>query len=139
MRTLRSKVRRFLAAERDGGPFRPSCLWYQGHSPERGDRGWLGKTWPRRYGGCGRCAQERFRVIEELLAAGALVAPQVRGAIGFTTEHQLHLHTRRLIAWRDEEGPNSKWAAKLGARVTGAGPGGLWELMTSHPAVGTAR
>ncbi|MHA6780745.1 acyl-CoA dehydrogenase family protein [Pseudonocardia saturnea] len=76
---LRAQVRRFLADELDAGSFRPSCdSWIQGHSPafsrKLGERGWLGMTWPRRYGGGGRSARERFTVVEELLAAGAPVA-----------------------------------------------------------------
>jgi alkylation response protein AidB-like acyl-CoA dehydrogenase len=76
---LRAEVRRFLAEELAAGSFRPSCdCWVRGHSPDfsrkLGDRGWLGMTWPRAYGGGARSARERFTVIEELLAAGAPVA-----------------------------------------------------------------
>ncbi|MHA6792055.1 acyl-CoA dehydrogenase family protein [Pseudonocardia bannensis] len=64
------------------------------------------------------------------------VGHQVHGAIGFTTEHELHLHTCRLMSWRDEYGSESEWSGELGARVTGAGPGGLWGLLTGRaPAV----
>ena len=38
-----------------------------------GERGWIGMTWPKRYGGHGRSALERYVVVEELLAAGAPV------------------------------------------------------------------
>jgi len=38
-----------------------------------GERGWLGMTWPRRYGGRERNPLERYVVLEELLAAGAPV------------------------------------------------------------------
>lgn len=38
-----------------------------------GQRGWIGMTWPRKYGGHARSALERYVVIEELLAAGAPV------------------------------------------------------------------
>ncbi|MBW0089285.1 acyl-CoA/acyl-ACP dehydrogenase [Pseudonocardia sp. KRD-184] len=61
------------------------------------------------------------------------VGHQVHGAIGFTTEHELHLHTRRLMSWRDEYGDESEWSAELGARVANAGPGGLWNLLTTPP------
>jgi len=37
-------------------------------------RGWIGMTWPKRYGGHERTALERYIVTEELLAAGAPVA-----------------------------------------------------------------
>lgn len=39
-----------------------------------GARGWIGMTWPSRYGGHERSALERYVVIEEMLAAGAPVA-----------------------------------------------------------------
>ncbi|MFZ2965265.1 MAG: acyl-CoA dehydrogenase family protein, partial [Rhodoglobus sp.] len=76
---LRDEVRGFLADERAGSAFDPRCdAWLAGHSPEfsrkLGARGWLGMTWPARYGGGERTSQERFVVIEELLAAGAPVA-----------------------------------------------------------------
>lgn len=38
-----------------------------------GARGWLGLTWPKKYGGHERSAAERYVIIEELLAAGAPV------------------------------------------------------------------
>lgn len=72
---LREEVRAFLAAE----SFVPRCnQWMDGHDPsfsrKLGERGWIGMTWPTRYGGGGRSALERFAVTEELLAAGAPVA-----------------------------------------------------------------
>tara|TARA_B100000676_G_scaffold312156_1_gene385024 strand:+ start:335 stop:1366 length:1032 start_codon:yes stop_codon:yes gene_type:complete len=39
-----------------------------------GEMGWLGLTWPKKYGGQEKSALERFVVTEELLAAGAPVA-----------------------------------------------------------------
>jgi acyl-CoA dehydrogenase len=39
-----------------------------------GARGWIGLTWPRRFGGAARTALERYVLMEELLAAGAPVA-----------------------------------------------------------------
>ena len=76
---VRGEVRSFLEEELDQGSFTPRCdAWLAGHSPafsrKLGERGWLGMTWPRRYGGAERSALERFVVIEELLAAGAPVA-----------------------------------------------------------------
>jgi acyl-CoA dehydrogenase len=38
-----------------------------------GARGWLGMTWPKRYGGHERTAFERYVVLEEMLVAGAPV------------------------------------------------------------------
>ena len=44
-----------------------------GFSRKLGRRGWLGLTWPKRYGGRERSALERYVLLEELLAAGAPV------------------------------------------------------------------
>ena len=76
---LRREVRSFLAEEVAAGGWKPRCdAWLAGHSPEfsrrLAARGWLGMTWPRRYGGHERSALERHAVIEELLAGGAPVA-----------------------------------------------------------------
>lgn len=38
-----------------------------------GERGWIGMTWPKRYGGHERSSLERYVVLEEMLAAGAPV------------------------------------------------------------------
>ena len=38
-----------------------------------GKRGWIGMTWPKQHGGHERSAQERYVVLEEMLAAGAPV------------------------------------------------------------------
>ncbi|MCF7550819.1 acyl-CoA dehydrogenase family protein [Pseudonocardia sp. WMMC193] len=77
--TLRGEVRKFLAAERAGGTLQgASDAWLAGFdagfSSRLGERGWLGMTWPRRYGGHEQPALHRFVVVEELLAAGAPVA-----------------------------------------------------------------
>ena len=50
-------------------------------------------------------------------AAGAGIAHQVHGAIGFTREDSLRHRTRRLWAWRDEFGPETVWAVELGRRI----------------------
>jgi acyl-CoA dehydrogenase len=76
---LRAEVRTFLAEELAAGSFAPHCdAWLSGADPafsrRLGERGWLGMTWPRRYGGHERSALERHVVVEELLAAGAPVA-----------------------------------------------------------------
>jgi alkylation response protein AidB-like acyl-CoA dehydrogenase len=74
---LRREVRAFLAdvAPRWSG-------WDVGHSwtgfdrdftREVARRGWIGMTWPRRYGGHERSPMERYVVVEELLAAGSPV------------------------------------------------------------------
>lgn len=76
---LRQEVREFIREEIAAGTFVPMVdCWVRGSdtafSKKLGARGWLGMTWPTQYGGHGRTQQERFVVIEELLAAGAPVA-----------------------------------------------------------------
>jgi len=70
---LRGEVRAFLAAERAE---RQADSW-GGHDPafsrKVGARGWIGMTWPKRYGGHERSFLERYVVLEEMLAAGAPV------------------------------------------------------------------
>src|SRR5215212_5760891 len=75
---VRAEVREFLAAELAAGTFSTHVdTWLSGVDPafsrKLGERGWLGMTWPRRYGGHERSAMERYAVTEELLAAGAPV------------------------------------------------------------------
>jgi alkylation response protein AidB-like acyl-CoA dehydrogenase len=75
---LRREVRAFLAEEQASRPWRPIGDFGTHHSPEfsrrLGERGWIGMTWPKRYGGHERSALERYVVTEELLIAGAPVA-----------------------------------------------------------------
>jgi len=73
---LRAEVRRFLAEERAAGAFTRATGWDHWDpefSRKVGAKGWIGMTWPRRYGGQARSSLERFVVTEELLAAGAPV------------------------------------------------------------------
>lgn len=75
---LRSEVRAFLDEQlKDRSPLARSESW-NGFSREfsraMGRKGWLGMTWPKRYGGHERSAFERYVVVEETLAAGAPVA-----------------------------------------------------------------
>jgi len=79
LQPLREEVRGFLHDEIAAGSFVPVAdCWVRGSSPafsrKLGARGWLGMTWPKAFGGHGRTNQERYVVIEELLAAGAPVA-----------------------------------------------------------------
>lgn len=71
---LRAEVREFLAREMTG---LPNSDFNVGASPEfsrkLGEKGWIGMTWPRKYGGSERSFLERYVVTEELLAAGAPV------------------------------------------------------------------
>jgi len=75
---LRAEVRDFVGreiAERTAGERAES---WSGFSPEfsrkMGRQGWIGMTWPKRYGGHERSALERYVLLEELLAAGAPVS-----------------------------------------------------------------
>ena len=74
---LRGEVRDF-AAENMPADYLPNSDFNEGHSPEftraLGQRGWIGMTWPARYGGGERTFFERYVVTEELLAAGAPVS-----------------------------------------------------------------
>ena len=76
---VRGEVREFLAQELGAGSFSTHVdTWLSGVDPafskKLGERGWLGMTWPKAYGGHERTAMERYAVTEELLAAGAPVA-----------------------------------------------------------------
>ena len=74
---VRGEVRAFLKeAMARRSPLERAESW-SGHdaafSRELGRRGWIGMTWPKRYGGHERSALERYVVLEEMLAAGAPV------------------------------------------------------------------
>jgi alkylation response protein AidB-like acyl-CoA dehydrogenase len=74
---LRAEVREFIAAELAARPWVPNSDFGSHRSAEFsrrvGARGWIGMTWPKRYGGGERSMLERYVVTEELLAAGAPV------------------------------------------------------------------
>lgn len=59
-------------------------------------------------------------------AAATALAHQVHGAIGATTDHPLHLFTRRIAAWRDEFGSQVEWATLIGSRSAARGGRQLW-------------
>ena len=67
--------------------------------------------------------------VGEAAQAGAAIAHQVHGAIGFTEEHILQRYTRRLWSWRDDFGAESRWAATLGEMVAAAGADAFWPLL----------
>ena len=69
----------------------------------------------------------------EAAGAGAAIAHQVHGAIGYTAEHELHRFTRRLWAWRDDYGTETFWAERLGHHVASAGADSFWGLLTGEP------
>jgi acyl-CoA dehydrogenase len=75
--TLRQDVRAFVAEEKAAGRWRSGGDFTSGHSPDfsrrLGARGWIGMTWPKKYGGQEKSFLERYVLTEELLAAGAPV------------------------------------------------------------------
>ncbi|WP_077213276.1 acyl-CoA dehydrogenase family protein [Bacillus dakarensis] len=76
---LRREIRQFLKEEIENGSIVPKCdCWLSGFSAEfskkMGERGWIGMTWPKKYGGGERSSVERYVVTEEMLAAGAPVS-----------------------------------------------------------------
>src|SRR5262252_10888471 len=74
---LRAEVRVFLADALGDVPATRRVRSWSGSSPEFtrkvAQRGWIGMTWPKRYGGHERSSLERYVVMEEMLAAGAPV------------------------------------------------------------------
>ena len=75
--SLREEVREFLSTELADFPTARRAFTWMGSDPafsrKVAARGWIGMTWPRRYGGGERTALERYVVLEEMLAAGAPV------------------------------------------------------------------
>ena len=75
---LRDEVRRFLNDEIAAGTFKPGFYNYLSEagasaefSRKLGAKGWIGVTWPKRYGGQERTYLDRFVITEELLSVGA--------------------------------------------------------------------
>lgn len=68
----------------------------------------------------------------EAAAEGSAIAHQVHGAIGFTNEHILHRFTLRLLAWRDDFGSESYWAAALGNMVAQRGANQFWPMLAAR-------
>lgn len=73
---LREEVREFLAGEIAAGTFNPhseagSNGFDRAFSRKVGERGWIGLTWPKKYGGHERSFLERYVVTEEFRVANA--------------------------------------------------------------------
>lgn len=64
--------------------------------------------------------------------AGARIAHQLHGTIGFTFEHGLRHLTTRLWSWRDEYGNDEYWARRVFAAVHANGPEQMWAALTSR-------
>ena len=76
---LRQEVREFLEEEIRKGTFEPRCdAWITSHSPEfsrkAAEKGWIGFTWPKEYGGQGHSFMDRLVLTEEMLRYGAPAA-----------------------------------------------------------------
>ena len=110
---LRGEVREFLREQRGLGPDRGGYArtaqgWDRydpSFSRKVAQRGWIGMTWPRQYGGQARSALERYVVAEELLSAGAPVrahwlADRQIGPLllGVGTPEQKATHLPRIAA-----------------------------------------
>src|SRR2546423_8020973 len=78
---LRAEVREFIAAELAAGLWVPNSDFGShrsaAFSPRLGARGWIGMTWPKRYGGGERSMLESYVGSEGLLAARAPVGAQL--------------------------------------------------------------
>jgi acyl-CoA dehydrogenase len=73
---LRAEVRTFLAEEIAAGTFDPhqpghGDSYNRGFSRRVGAKGWIGMSWPKRYGGHERSQLERYVVTEEFRVANA--------------------------------------------------------------------
>jgi len=138
---LRAQVRAFLAEEIAAGTFDP-------HEPGRGDshnrafsrrvgaKGWIGMTWPKRYGGHERSQLERYVVTEEFRVANApaqlhFIADRQSGPIllKYAPEHIKHDILPRIcrgelcfVIGMSEPGSGSDlFAAKAKATKVGGG------------------
>ena len=85
--TLRAEVRAFLRQEIDAGAFDPhrGAMHAESNpsfSRKVGAKGWIGMTWPKRYGGRERSFLERYVVTEEFRVANAPVG------LHFTADRQ---------------------------------------------------
>ncbi len=105
---LRKEVRHFLDDEEKLGSWAPGPEGWAGFdrafSKRLAARGWVGMTWPKKYGGHERTAIERHVVTEELLAAGApvrahWVADRQSGPVllRFGSEKQRELYLPRIV------------------------------------------
>jgi alkylation response protein AidB-like acyl-CoA dehydrogenase len=76
--SLRAEVRAFVAEALANHPMDERARSWTGvdfaFTKALGERGWIGMTWPKEYGGRERSSLERYVVVEELLAAGSPVA-----------------------------------------------------------------
>ena len=107
---FRQEIKDFLEEELRQGTFQPSCdAWIQGYSPEFtkkvAQKGWIGLTWPKEYGGQERSNVDRLILTEEMLRYGAPAAchwfadRQIGGGIlRYGTEEQKREILPKIIA-----------------------------------------
>src|ERR1700676_743570 len=106
---LRREVRAFLAETiPNRTPEQRAESWYgfdRDFSRKLGARGWIGMTWPKKYGGHERSSIERYVVIEEMLVAGAPLSAHYTGdrqsgphLLRFGTEEQKSYFLPRIAA-----------------------------------------
>ena len=84
---LRKEVRKFISEALINKEFEPAADgWVFSANPnfskKLGTKGWLGMSFPKKYGGNEKTALERYIVTEELLASGAPVICAVAAVIG---------------------------------------------------------
>jgi len=75
-KSFRQEIRDFLKSEEEQGTFKPkpnACMegFSPGFSRKLAEKGWLGLTWPKEYGGKGQSYMDRLILLEELLRAQA--------------------------------------------------------------------
>jgi acyl-CoA dehydrogenase len=72
------------------------------------------------------------KICAGLAAARAIrTGHQLHGAMGITMEYDLQRYTRRLMAWRDEDGPDTEAARELGTLLRSATPDRVWQVGTA--------
>jgi acyl-CoA dehydrogenase len=72
--------------------------------------------------------------VDRMASTVARLSHQLHGAIGFTEEHILHLSTKRLLAWRQDDLAETACAIELSRLVPGFG--GPWDVLTAGRATG---
>jgi alkylation response protein AidB-like acyl-CoA dehydrogenase len=78
-KSFRKEIQDFLKSELEQGSFKPkqnACVdgFSQGFSKKMSERGWIGLTWPKEYGGKGLGYLYRLVLLEEMLKAQAPIA-----------------------------------------------------------------
>jgi alkylation response protein AidB-like acyl-CoA dehydrogenase len=102
--SLRAEVRAFNRQHQHLMGFAKSGF-NRDFSKAMAERGWIGMTWPKQYGGHERSAFERYVVIEEMLAAGAPLSAHYIGdrqsgpnILRFGTEEQKQFFCPKIAA-----------------------------------------